>query len=620
MTTPLQAPSIFESFNAKVLEPEQLARIFVTPKRPFAQLAKRSNALVVGPRGSGKTTLLKMLQPQALDAWIGDEAQLYRKSIDFVGVFVGTDRAWGAQLQALAHGLSTEYGQSLIRAAFTSQVMRCVVETMQYLSSPKRTIDGEVPFRQAIINDTAHRELVYELNLLLKLQSTTQRLRSVKFALDRRTADIKGLWSVIGTKSENYRKDMVEQAQWLTHNYADVVPAAIEIFNELAGWGHVHWAVLCDELELAPDWLRVELTSHLRSIDRRLLYKLSFSPYAGDLPSHQSAVDPQPSQDFEEVLLWHTHKEDGYPFCEQLLARMLAERGLPPKRSSELFGVSSLQPVEVEADSRSAYSPQQPAQRLITALAAGDPSFAEYLRERQIDPWKLHELSEEHRAEYVRKVTPLVALREAYRVPEPKRLKIKRKARPRKAVKLYTGADALFAVVEGNPRWFTGIVGRLLDQEGGTRMIPRSVQFDHIDAAVHKYRALLRTIPCPPERAMMRPKGILAVVDPIGKYLHREVVFASFNPDPPGSFTVDSNASEEIIQSLGTALNAGAIVYVPDAESAAVINSLRGKRFRLTYLLAPFFGTPLRLGRSVSLRHILGQRPGIQISLLFPKE
>ena len=59
------------------------------------------------------------------------------------------------------------------------------------------------------------------------------------------------------------------------------------------------------------------------------------------------------------------------------------------------------------------------------------------------------------------------------------------------------------------------------------------------------------------------------------------------------------------MHSLAEALNAGAIIYVPDEREELLLESLRGKRFRLSYLLAPYYGLPLQLGRTVSLSVIL---------------
>jgi hypothetical protein len=69
--------------------------------------------------------------------------------------------------------------------------------------------------------------------------------------------------------------------------------------------------------------------------------------------------------------------------------------------------------------------------------------------------------------------------------------------------------------------------------------------------------------------------------------------------------SVDSKTSEPILEVLTQALNAGALVYVPDDDGQLILTSLRGKRFRLSYLLAPLYGFPVRLGKDVALSALL---------------
>src|ERR1700691_1490736 len=112
--------NVFESFNARNLAPEQVARRFIPPKH-FDELVLRRHTLIVGPRGSGKTTLLKMLQLPALAAWQHHAASSFRRKIDFCGAFVAADVSWGAQLTALGAGrLSPDLTSALGLAAFTT--------------------------------------------------------------------------------------------------------------------------------------------------------------------------------------------------------------------------------------------------------------------------------------------------------------------------------------------------------------------------------------------------------------------------------------------------------------------------------------------------------------------
>jgi len=60
----------------------------------------------------------------------------------------------------------------------------------------------------------------------------------------------------------------------------------------------------------------------------------------------------------------------------------------------------------------------------------------------------------------------------------------------------------------------------------------------------------------------------------------------------------------------------GAIVYVPDEEQNVLIRSLKGKRFRLSYLLAANYWNPIRLGRALSLSAMLRSAGEMQQELL----
>jgi hypothetical protein len=91
------------------------------------------------------------------------------------------------------------------------------------------------------------------------------------------------------------------------------------------------------------------------------------------------------------------------------------------------------------------------------------------------------------------------------------------------------------------------------------------------------------------------------VLDAIGAYLFKAVVLDPFNADPPGSFSVNDECDDELLEMLGVALNTGAIVYVPNSSAELVLKSLKGKRFRLSYLLSPMYHIPIRLGRAMAL-------------------
>jgi hypothetical protein len=180
--------------------------------------------------------------------------------------------------------------------------------------------------------------------------------------------------------------------------------------------------------------------------------------------------------------------------------------------------------------------------------------------------------------------------------------------RSRKISMIYTGAMSLFDICEGNPRVFKGLMSRLLERlpPGETRVDPL-VEADEITQAISRFRALLRTIVVPNARQKQFPKGLISLLDPIAKRMQREALVDSFSAEPAASFKVDSSVPDEIVRMIGYAVNAGAIVYVPEREGDEEVLSIervRERRFRLSYLFAAQYGIVPRLGRGVSLREL----------------
>lgn len=332
------------------------------------------------------------------------------------------------------------------------------------------------------------------------------------------------------------------------------------------------------------------------------------SPSTPDIHMFESALSAVPDHDFEQIALWYAEKNEGYKFCERLWHSMLAERGLEPKEPREVLGRSEFETLLGEwAFNGTAYSPGSRLSNRFMKMEKTDESFRQYLERRGVDPRHLNEIQGDQRAADVRKISPLLAVRDFYRGPGSQR-------RSRKSSTLYAGADSIFAISEGNPRWFIALVGRFLDSLGPEQvMISSSVQGKELRRASERFAAMLRTVPAPSVGQSSR--GLLSLIREVGIFFHQSVVEGDFNPDPPGTFIVDSSCPDDIVASLERALNAGAIVYVPDDVSQLLLRSLRGKRFRISYLLAPLYGFPLRLGRPVSLGGILSQKNVSQLEL-----
>lgn len=609
MSAAFELPSQFETFNARSLRPDEVARTFVPPEH-FWTIAKPSHTMIVGPRGSGKTTLLKMLQQPALEAWHGEDAGRARRQIGYTSVFIPTDRSWQIRFGGVGPANSDAFPR-LGQAAFSTHVLRALVGAFRHRSG--RTVDLMIhrfPHRRAQLSGKAERELSSTLAGAWRLPVSVPTLAGVHLALTERLMEIRMLALQVEDRTR-HQLPATELPEFVYLTFVEAAVLGVEAFETAANVGSGKWAMLFDELELAPAAIRTELISAPRSVDDRFIFKLSLSPFSKELGALERPDAPAPGHDFVSVQLSYPRKEDGYGFCRALLSQMLRARNLSDVPAEEVFGrsVFSTDPVAYRKG-KSAYGPDSAITRDYKELSRRDESFRVYLDERGIDLNNLHEGSHSQRAAEVRKLRALVAVRNAFRRADTDEHKPQR-LRSRKAPALYAGADALFAAVEGNPRLFIGIIGGIFDAATGAGWrypISRPIQSREVERASHRFLALLRTIPVISDEGAFqqgRPKGVLDVIRNIGEAFRKEIVSGPFDPEPFGSFTVDSHSAETTVDLLGLALNSGGIVYVPDPDGAEVLSSLRGKRFRLSYLVAAAYGLPPRLDKAVSLSRLL---------------
>ncbi|QWE94150.1 ORC-CDC6 family AAA ATPase [Cupriavidus sp. EM10] len=119
-------------------------------------------------------------------------------------------------------------------------------------------------------------------------------------------------------------------------------------------------------------------------------------------------------------------------------------------------------------------------------------------------------------------------------------------ARQRKTLEIYTGVDSIFAITEGNPRWFISLASPLINflVRSGERKVPNSEQASEIDAAADRLIALLRTIPVEHVDTNGDDLPLDALLEEIGARLHAELVDEHFSMDPVQSFVVDEKISE----------------------------------------------------------------------------
>jgi hypothetical protein len=600
-----QLPTIFESFNARALTPDQVAASFV-PSRQFEDLCKRCHSIVLGPRGSGKTTLLKMLQPAALESWRHPLAEEIASRIDFTGVFVATDISWSQQLSALGHGrLEPETQRLLANASFTTHALRSLVIAFQQRGGSPDAAQAR-KLKRVQLAGTSQTEVVKEIAGAWHISGIGASLFSLRQALTRRLSAIREIASKEVLLGADGRKDRLASNPDLHLHFLSAAGVAVEAFEHYGGVAAGKWAYLFDELELAPAWVQDELVKSLRSTDDRFLFKLALNPFTSNNHLMQAATSPAAGQDFDQIALWYAEKRDAYSFCQHLWDQLVKGKSLAGLEASSVLGRSYFESAPNDVlETGSAYGPGSRWAKRFAALAAKDQTFADYLARHELAPNNLDIKQGAERASEVRKIAPIVAVRNFYRKNPKDQAAGDAVLRGRKSADLYAGADSVFAITEGNPRWFIGLIGRMLSTLAhDVRRIPPHRQGKELFDAAQRFTATLRTIPVVNSGSSMSI-SVMQVVRIAGRYFHYETVRGSFRPEPPGSFTVDSKTPEQILQVLTQGLNAGALVYVPDDDGQLILTSLRGKRFRLSYLLAPLYGFPVRLGKDVALSTIL---------------
>jgi hypothetical protein len=173
--------------------------------------------------------------------------------------------------------------------------------------------------------------------------------------------------------------------------------------------------------------------------------------------------------------------------------------------------------------------------------------------------------------------------------------------RSRKAITLYTGAYSLFSLTEGNPRVFINLMRPLVQEHvriGGTINVEH--QAVSADITIHRFKASLSAIPSTGDGDIV---SVLHLLEILGKYFLNAQLVEEFSPEPPTTFWVDA-VSNEMIELVGRALNAGALVRMPDDQSDGV-SQIKGARLRLAYTLAPEYKLPLVSGRTTNLSTII---------------
>jgi hypothetical protein len=578
-------------YNARSLAPTDVARSFIPPEPSFGKLFSKNHALIVGPRGSGKTTLLKMLTVRALQHWDHPEAAEYARQITFNAAFIPADIAWGKQIEALDLNDGESERQE---AAFVLHCVRGLVRAMREAIELGRSEAISDHVRHLAVNMTSATEAEFAVIASKILQ--VEPLLPTTLGLE------------IGLERELNRAAISDVGRFSHSTLPTIISALVTAFNGLATGDERRWALLVDELEIAPTKVKQFLLSGVRGFDERIIVKLAMAPYMEDAQFGESPTSPHPLHDYQTIPLTYSNKSDAEQFTKILIKSTFQRLGFEVNYPEEIFqrpknaGFGYARPNM----SREKRIPDE-----FISLARKDESFANYLDATGVLE-KDYKFSENRVAQDIRKVIPIVVARDYY----VRRFDVERRVatiRARKSYGLYTGYPSVAEITEGNPRAILTLVTPLAQEQhlralNNSKIGPISTgsQANAIRRVELLLSSLLQVIPLDMP-GFDKGKGLLDFIDQIGHAFESRLLKGPFKADYVGTFRLDLDASDEVKSAVGKALNAGALIHVPSpgGSSDTLLRGLAGQRFRVSYALAPRYSLLLTLGDFIWLSTLL---------------
>jgi hypothetical protein len=552
---------------------------------------------------------MKMLRPSALRAWKhGDKAQ-FLDSLAFSAVYVASDSGWSNRL-ALIKPDSNEYKifEILQNATFVTYLMTSMIDAVGEAASILDE-DGEALQKFRIrLNSNMEGDLSSQLGKRWLLDLEFSSFRAIRFAFDDRITIIDNIYFQIANLKKKIELSDLEEHPFLSIDLVSAMKSFVTTVNEISEDRDRTWAFCVDELEILHPTFELSLLRSLRSTkDQRIRFKISASPFSRTQFAEDDSSVPMGGHDFTPITLTYARKYESIRFSRQMLDALLAEAKINAT-PLKLFGKSKFEPSRPQGSRSGQQRPYAKGGERYSALKKleeDDPAFADYLVRRNIALDDIDSSSEEERAE-VRKLIQIAEVRREFgatNILENRGGTIARYRSRKRIGDLYTGAESLLTICDGNPRWLIGLFRPLVDEAKFRQRITRGAQARSISTAIARFLSLLTTIPFP--QSSRRQLPITRIIDQRGNHFFSDITNREFKTEPTLSFIADSRLDESELNSIGAALNQGAFVFIPSLENEHCTGDIRNKRFRISYLLCPRYKLPLMYGQPTSLSRIL---------------
>jgi hypothetical protein len=622
---------IFESFNAKNIPNSKISRSFISNDE-FFQIAKNNHTLVMGPRGCGKTTMFKMLTAPAMNNWNtkNEREGSIKKNLPFIAIYIPADEIWQEQIKVIEDKLDEFPAQweRIKECIFTTNVfisfiksIREYLQEFKQLNSPEKEARFcQYIFRAFLIEDSIPTLKVLQSELELRFNSIFVKFKRI---IDLGETEF----------DDYYRLDFLKALR----------PVCTQ-FESIYEQNEKRWALCFDELELVPEDIFLRLLKFIRAVPEQFLFKLSTAPTLSfDFLENTDSPTAKRGHDYDNVSMWPdtADKADRYRiFCKELALQRISEI-LNSKYSidigfnlGDIFGefdyltplglIKSIYPSDFGVPfskllNRNAKQYEQGSLEWLAfrEYAYIDKDFAEYLEDKKIS--SVNPIaSAKNKDEVLRKITEIVFNRLIffrYKVDQKGRF-IKTKLGGNSNPRFYFGTKTILKIVDGNPRYLIGLIDSFekhikYEQHKGllSQVSPDTQNTIIVDTANHLFNKF-KSVPLVrknSELELLPKKGthLSKIIQDIGEYFEKRINNDRLGLDPPSCFVMDKRSTENKLlrEQIKKGVYLGAFIGLPknSKELDSYEDNLQGERYRLTYLLSPFFDLPLRQYKSISL-------------------
>ncbi|MGJ7902132.1 ORC-CDC6 family AAA ATPase [Lysobacter sp. 1R34A] len=593
-------------FNARDLRSQDVAGRFVVPAA-FANLLEDYHCVLEGPRGSGKTTLLRMLTPEAFAIWRESEAG---NSLNFIGVFVPADVRWAKQLETKLDGVdNAALRKNLMEAAFSVATSLALLQTLESCAAGYPRFGERHPNIFFPIDRDREVLVVKALAAIWNIKVDVPSFFGLKLALRVRQHHIGAL--SFSFANEKVKSNLSAEDAFVSSSWLENIVTAVETINEVVGRHDQRWAILLDELEIVPQEILETIVQAFRSTSPLIKLKLALSPTGTDLISNGDSAAPTPNNDYRPVQLWYERREDARAFSERLFHEALKRFGVLGDQDDlmSIFGpnlIGGSEDDEPEEDLSISLAAKRERIEAFKSLYKKDESFKRILDKKGIDPTSPPISDSSPNGTFVRKITPLVCLRDR-EIESFTDEKGVRKKGGRRGQDAYLGYPNLIDLAEGNPRWVLTMADLLYStsKQRGQSISAQGVHSIVISDFVDQFISKLMVYPTG-KISIGKNWTLMRFVNALGKCLAESLYGQDFNSDPAMSFYIDKRALGQYAEYIRLCIDLGVLVIIRAGSVAPLAgatggNSLEDARVRISYRLAPEFRLPLRSTKERSI-------------------